>query len=256
MPPPNVNSERNQGTTDERLIQAYVQNTIPLNVHDLPSHLQTCPICQEPYAIRNAAFQHPLYSGRYEYPVRVHGRHPNSTCRHVFGRRCIEEYFRSQTPWSTKCPICREEWFPTYEEINAALSGQRNTANVAVRRQDQAQSVRLTLPRTPSRNTLSLTILEAPEVFVHEAPQVVDVAIDTSDGGVTLASGLSNLGRIHRSIGFLERILAAFDVDDQDTETSNAVAAMEAITEELWQRLEARRRERAEANGTSGSSRS
>jgi hypothetical protein len=43
--------------------------------------------------------------------VRVNSTWPNTTCRHVFGRRCIEEHLSSNRRYSRRFPVCRERCF-------------------------------------------------------------------------------------------------------------------------------------------------
>ncbi|KAF1949956.1 hypothetical protein CC80DRAFT_554857 [Byssothecium circinans] len=81
---------------------------------DDPLSLQ-CPICHNPYSAQDPSYLHPLSpislsdpEGT-EYPVQVKDR---GTCRHIFGRRCIERHIRADQPWSHSCPLCRVEWFP------------------------------------------------------------------------------------------------------------------------------------------------
>jgi hypothetical protein len=69
-----------------------------------------CPICQIPYASPPQTSVHPdLPSGEEEYAVQIQNK---AECRHIFGRRCLEDHIRSGKPWSHKCPFCRTGWFP------------------------------------------------------------------------------------------------------------------------------------------------
>jgi hypothetical protein len=69
-----------------------------------------CPICQIPYASPPQIAVHPdLPSGEEEYAVKIQNK---AECRHIFGRRCLEDHIRSGKPWSHKCPFCRTGWFP------------------------------------------------------------------------------------------------------------------------------------------------
>jgi hypothetical protein len=49
--------------------------------------------------------------------VRVDFTWPSSTCRHVFGRRCIEDHLCSNRRYSRRCPVCRERWFARPPDI-------------------------------------------------------------------------------------------------------------------------------------------
>lgn len=88
--------------------------TIPLLLTSLPRSSpedRTCPICHDPYASPPRDYVHPdIGAGHAEYAVQVRNR---GTCRHIFGRRCIETHIRGGNPWSHTCPICRVEWFPS-----------------------------------------------------------------------------------------------------------------------------------------------
>ncbi|KAF2110521.1 hypothetical protein BDV96DRAFT_604082 [Lophiotrema nucula] len=236
--------------------QPYVQQRlnctypVPLSALDRDSHI--CPICHEPYAEHNPIFRHPEWVGP-EYPVRVVSRQPHSKCQCVFGVDCIRRVFRSMEPWCNKCPLCREIWFPTYDERVATIDAERNARDAARSSQaiaaaeglaDAAQNVRVPLSRQRSR----VRIHEAPEVVpMHDAPQVLDLTSSRRTSSSPM-QGLSNRGRMHRSVGFLERTISEFDIDDRDAETTNMVAAIEMAVEDLWQRLETSRRVRDERN--------
>ncbi|KAI4703539.1 hypothetical protein J4E89_010115 [Alternaria sp. Ai002NY15] len=86
----------------ERRIRQYLSHLIPVPLLDVPESDRICTLCYEP-------FPPPEEAG--DYPVRVSSTHANSTCRHVFGRTCIEEHLSSGRGYSRRCPICRENWF-------------------------------------------------------------------------------------------------------------------------------------------------
>lgn len=82
-----------------------IQTVIPTDSADLE-----CPICQIPYATSPQTSVHTdLPSGREEYAVQIQNK---AGCKHIFGRRCLEDHIRGGNPWSRKCPICRTEWLP------------------------------------------------------------------------------------------------------------------------------------------------
>ena len=89
----------------EALIEAYLETVEFIHISTLPRDQKTCPVCQDPY------LSQPLL----ERPVRINSLRPNSTCRHVFGRYCIEMHIRVEEPWSVRCPICREDWFTVHD---------------------------------------------------------------------------------------------------------------------------------------------
>ncbi|XPS71787.1 hypothetical protein M3J09_003964 [Ascochyta lentis] len=69
-----------------------------------------CSICHNSYADPPQNYVHPdLPEGEDEYPVQIRNR---GSCKHVFGRRCLEHHIRGGNPWSHTCPMCRTEWFP------------------------------------------------------------------------------------------------------------------------------------------------
>jgi len=86
----------------ERRIREYLSHLIPVPLLDVPESDRICPLCYEAFP--------PLEEGG-DYPVRVRSTHANSTCRHVFGRTCIEAHLSSPRGYSMWCPICRESWF-------------------------------------------------------------------------------------------------------------------------------------------------
>jgi len=86
----------------ERRIRQYLSHLIPVPLLDVPESDRICTLCYEPF---------PAPEDAGDYPVRVRSTHANSTCRHVFGRTCIEEHLSSGRGYSRRCPICRENWF-------------------------------------------------------------------------------------------------------------------------------------------------
>ena len=91
----------------ERRIREYLSHLIPVPLNDLLESDRICPLCYEAFP--------PLEEGG-DYPVRVRSSQANSTCRHVFGRTCIEEHLSSGRGYSRRCPICRESWFGDAED--------------------------------------------------------------------------------------------------------------------------------------------
>ncbi|KAI4653275.1 hypothetical protein J4E93_001037 [Alternaria ventricosa] len=91
----------------ERRIREYLSHLIPVPLNDLSESDRICTLCYEAFP--------PLEEGG-DYPVRVRSTHANSTCRHVFGRTCIEEHLSSGRGYSRRCPICRESWFGDAED--------------------------------------------------------------------------------------------------------------------------------------------
>lgn len=87
-------------------------NTRPLSLSDpsLKDNTDTdCSICHIAYANPPQNYVHPdLPDGEKEYAVEIQNR---GTCKHIFGRRCLEQHIRSGNPWSHTCPLCRTEWF-------------------------------------------------------------------------------------------------------------------------------------------------
>jgi len=94
---PNMPSQR-----AERRIRECLSHLIPVPLYDVPERDRICTLCYEAFP--------PLEEGG-DYPVRVRSTHANSTCRHVFGRMCIEEHLSSGRGYSKRCPMCRESWF-------------------------------------------------------------------------------------------------------------------------------------------------
>ncbi|KAF2641754.1 hypothetical protein P280DRAFT_541200 [Massarina eburnea CBS 473.64] len=77
-----------------------------------PLSLQACGLLLEEH--RNCDICNSEYSDdptMPEYPVRVHPDRGPTTCHHMFCRRCIETLFRTNFPYSARCPICRAQWF-------------------------------------------------------------------------------------------------------------------------------------------------
>ena len=90
----------------ERRIREFLSHLIPVPLPNVPESDRICTLCYEALP--------PLEEGG-DYPVRVRSTHANSTCRHVFGRMCIEEHLSNGRGYSRRCPICRESWFDDAE---------------------------------------------------------------------------------------------------------------------------------------------
>ncbi|KAF2110519.1 hypothetical protein BDV96DRAFT_202838 [Lophiotrema nucula] len=93
------------------IIQNFLEHhTCPVALSKLPHDVRSCPICKASYVDRDPKYNHPLLlNDTEEYPVRICNC---GECKHVFGRRCLEQHIRAQQPWSHRCPLCRAEFFP------------------------------------------------------------------------------------------------------------------------------------------------
>jgi hypothetical protein len=94
----------------ERRIREWLSYLIPVPTDSVPEDERTCAVWQEPY---------PASGEGGDYPVRVDSTWPDSNRRHVFGRRCTEDYLSSNRGYSTRCPVCRERWFARPAELSA-----------------------------------------------------------------------------------------------------------------------------------------
>ncbi|KAF2752152.1 hypothetical protein M011DRAFT_523003 [Sporormia fimetaria CBS 119925] len=252
----------------------HLTHLTPLSPFSLPPTDRTCPICYEPYlpyAVLSPHPSNPQIHPEGEYPVRVRSLHPHTQCRHVFGSKCIEAHLRSQGPWCTRCPTCREEWFDWPED---ARWGDEERGR---------EGVRMQLPRLREIDVVGDEGVRRGEVYayphvtrvyaVREVEQLDGRALvpgqGAGGGGVMTeedglaswsstedvherrgertttsnadASGLGNRGRIDRTIGFLERMLRNADVRDGDAEVAERVVALEVAAESLWGKVVTRR---------------
>ncbi|KAF2476646.1 uncharacterized protein BDR25DRAFT_310001 [Lindgomyces ingoldianus] len=234
---------------DEPTIQRYIQSTTAVDANDLPESDRNCPICREPYG-RWGRNHLPIRAGE-EYPVRVLSENPNTLCRHVFGTQCLGNHFRCGGPWATRCPICREIWFRPLEGwplANAPVALTPSALTPAARApaatgEHNLAPVRINLPLH-----YNLRIMGAPEpVPIHDAPEVVQGPQTDPEDSPPLPQehGLSNRGRLHRTLGFLERMLPEFEIDDWDEETTQRVSQLDIAVERLWMQLEDVRRRRS-----------
>jgi hypothetical protein len=102
------------------------RHTIPVPIGSLPNdspHDQECPICHIIYADPPSSYVHPDFpSAGQEYACEV------LTCKHIFGRRCLEQHIRGNMPWSHTCPLCRTEWFPAPSRGRTDMLGNVETA--------------------------------------------------------------------------------------------------------------------------------
>lgn len=183
-----------------------------------------CLLCLEPYEpfseIRDT-----------DYPASPYLRRPGSQCHHVFGRICIERHIRSGQWYSSRCPVCREQWIVWQAGVD-----------------DHFELDDDPLSRVIARH-------------VHERLGSDDDA--DSDGDATswtsmetLVSGLSTLpvrarsledspgfsvtGRVNRSIGLLERMQTIYRLQHVDADELVGVIEVESAVERLWQRLDER----------------
>ena len=87
--------------------------TTPLSLATLHEHNRECPICLELYVEPPPAGH--THSIDQEWPVRVDMIAERSgfrrLCGHIFGRACLEKWFRTSGLWRNSCPLCRDTWF-------------------------------------------------------------------------------------------------------------------------------------------------
>lgn len=107
------NAEMPNNIPEFQIANFLTRNTKPLSYSSVllqDDRTTECSICHMPYADPPQNYVHPdLPDGEQEYAVQVQDR---GECKHVFGRRCLEQHIRSGNPWSHTCPLCRTEWFP------------------------------------------------------------------------------------------------------------------------------------------------
>lgn len=213
----------------DRLAQLH---QVPLN--DIPIDALECPICIYPYSHGPGGVQE---------AVRVIPEPPHRGCQHLFCRGCIEALFRSRHLWSTRCPMCRAQWFdPLVMDRTTAVDWQQlqmfmervgagNGWHGAPGHQAHPIAGREE-GRTP--------IVELPP-SVPDAPEAVEEPREVS-GGIFSEHDVqvfSEAGRMHRAAAFLEYLLAMYDIEDEgDGHISNSVQLLESAIERLWQELD------------------
>ncbi|KAF2020359.1 hypothetical protein BU24DRAFT_469146 [Aaosphaeria arxii CBS 175.79] len=237
---------------DEVEIQCRLKRTSPVPNCTLPFNEQVCPICFEPYIPKNEVSAHVDLSskGASEISVRVRSCWPGSTCRHAFGHNCIEAHIRSAGPWSNKCPTCREEWFPEDEtppftstdgriDNGGDNHGSHFTSNLSSR--DNARDkAPLSLENKPKLSDSSCKESEAPKIDLGCGGCVGGVGRNLMRTPMANMEGLSNRGKVARSVQFLERILLTSNIDDDHPSISFRVQDVELAIEALWHALECR----------------
>lgn len=231
-------------TTSEALIEAYLETIQVIRIDILPPDQKSCPVCQDPY------LSQPLV----ERPVRINSLHPNSTCRHLFGYRCIEMHIRAGEPWSVRCPICREDWFTVYDGGAAAtVAPPPVVPRPAVPRQ--------VAPLPPLRSAASRPA--APLLVDSDADDDEDDEVSDDEGShgrefyseelddedfeydeedfegedsdnEDTRQGVSRIGRLIRYLGFMDRMLGQLDRISRanpDDELARLLAGLEAELE-------------------------
>jgi hypothetical protein len=212
---------------NERDIQAYIDILRPASLSDLGDFEsdRTCPICQDPYPEFD-------YDGSQDYPVSPWLRRPGLTCEHIFGRICIEEHIRSGQSYSMRCPICREQWFGSWQaspEDEFELDDDPLSRAIA-------WGVR-------ERQGRLEHIVEAhePGEFYREGDPESDLQSFTVPRETAPPQhGVSVVGRVYRSIGLLERMQSIYHLQSVDAEELEAVREFENAVERLWLKLDER----------------
>jgi len=195
-----------------------------------------CPICTNIYSFSPGSIQH---------AVRVRAQGPNEGCEHTFCRRCIEDLFRSGHVWSTRCPICRQQWFnPSPEDIeDASWEDLRVFMERFGAGGDQNISHQIPPPTVWGDDDAPepVPMFDAPEVV--RGPRVVSSNAPSDHTGES-ARTFSHRGRLLRSTAFLQYMLSEYDIDaESDERVAYRVQRLERTVERLWLRLEHGRQE-------------
>lgn len=232
-----------------------------------------CPICFERYAPESTTR---MDEGRPEYAVRVLSLNPVTACTHAFGRHCIEQHFRSGGPWCTKCPTCRENWFPDSDASSSndrtrqaadgvafvrmqipravrAVSamgqvGETNDAwiDVVVPRSDVVVNVGVVAAEVDAQSTLSddRSPWDSLQPEREEGAQTHAAPPNIQSRGGTGTTRLSSRQAISNAVVYLERSLLTAAVDEENEELRRAVEDVSRASQSLWFRLEEMARER------------
>ncbi|KAF1949957.1 hypothetical protein CC80DRAFT_510145 [Byssothecium circinans] len=91
--------------TSEAQIEGRLRRIRPLDAEtfeQLSVEERTCEICGTGYSSESTDLSYPVY---------VEPERGPGVCRHIFCRRCVETLIRTNTPYSTQCPMCRAPWF-------------------------------------------------------------------------------------------------------------------------------------------------
>lgn len=194
----------------EQQIQAYLSLLRP---HPTVPADSTCPICLDPYEVYDD-------NQDTDYPASPSLHRPDSLCRHVFGRICIETHIRSGQRYSTRCPTCREQWIGWQASVEDHFEVDEDPLSRAITRH-----MRESLGSDEDEGELAVSGLSTVPLrarIIEHRP------------------GFSVTDRVNRSIGLLERMQAIYRLQIVDADELACVFDVESAVERLWQRLDER----------------
>jgi hypothetical protein len=226
----------------EQRIRQRLTQLIPVPLNELPNDDLSCYICLEPYP-------HLEHGG--DYPVRMQ----ESTCRHIFGRLCIEEHITSNQSYSTRCPICREQWFTEDEHHQTWWEQRASDLQAAFERlneehdRDDLERVRRYLELLSTYRGSSVGNLppldEDNEEWVS-SPSSRDLMRRNIYAEQELRRnepdhpeyGLPNADRIMRTVDFLRQVLLNPELQSEDRNLGEGVTEVERAVGQLCRRLD------------------
>ncbi|KAF1938318.1 hypothetical protein EJ02DRAFT_473972 [Clathrospora elynae] len=258
----------------ERRLRQWLARLIPIPLENVAEDDRTCTLCYEPF---------PNLEDGPDYPVRVRSMQPNSACRHIFGRQCIEDHLSSSRSYSRRCPVCRERWFDRDEEYpsddhlpaaglpeddlqDADLPTPDWVGEVFHRSRERTDQVAAVRHRHVAAFDEPDPLLLAPHARVNIAPEVTPIrVVEGARGNLVInrvverahvegnhashepGTVFPSAGRITRIVGFLERILASEELQNGSSEISQSVTETERAVERLWRNVDDSQRRRRQA---------
>ena len=99
------------------VIQIFLRNhTLPIDISLLDPSSRTCPITHEEYGPRDHTYIYPDISpDGPDHPIQI------KSCKHIFGRRALENSMQQDRPWAHLCPVCRVQLVPPARRTRSAL---------------------------------------------------------------------------------------------------------------------------------------
>ena len=221
----------------EAEIQRYLNLLRPASLPPGEQHI--CPVCQElfePYRVDIIT----------DYAARPWLGREDSTCEHIVGRRCIESHLRSGEFYSSRCPLCRENWVgPMWQRHENSepdeTDGESNDTRAAEERSRRFDERRHAHDFQVYVRPVGGEVERYTNGITHHQGNARNAVLGPPRPGhiaVTIDRSVSSTARINRTIALLERMLRVYDLHDISEGCMLRVQDIENDANDLWEALD------------------
>jgi hypothetical protein len=212
--------------------------------HRLQGEELICDICLSEYSSGPESPQ---------YPVQIISETGTTDCSHIFCRRCIETLFLTNASYSSRCPVCRAQWFQNLPSLGTEHDTRPIDISMAIarhRRDYERFGIASEATRVGQDTSSNAALVNSPTTTVDDTleplnsgnlPEEGPELRDAANTGDNEARTLSNRGRIYRLSVILELMAHELETPngrDWDANLASEVDEVERYIQQLWEALD------------------